>query len=150
MTRGTLSAVIVAAAAAAAALALAVPRPDGAGHCSTAGDCARCHRDSPPSTHTPAFVARTHGPAALLNRASCVGCHKEESCDRCHQTAKPPWHTGGFRAPARGRDEREEHARLAGRHREACAECHTTRFALQCSSCHRPDEDWMTRPGRGR
>ncbi|KAF0240434.1 MAG: hypothetical protein FD180_4936 [Planctomycetota bacterium] len=118
---------------------------DGAsgGGCAQSGDCARCHKGSPPSTHTPGYVAEGHGPAALLNRASCLGCHKRESCDECHLKERPKWHTSGFRAPGRGREEREEHVRVAAAHRQACGECHAVRFASQCAECHRPDEAWL-------
>ncbi|MEK7468680.1 MAG: hypothetical protein AAB074_14815 [Planctomycetota bacterium] len=111
--------------------------------CAKAGDCASCHKGSPPTTHTPAFVEEGHGPAALQNQASCLGCHKRESCDECHAKERPKWHTSGFRAPGRGREEREEHIRISAAHRESCGECHARRFASQCAECHRPDEAWL-------
>ncbi len=131
---------VVVALAAAAWLAL-----EGAsGHpCAKSGDCASCHRGSPPSTHTPQFVAESHGPAALRNRDACLGCHKREGCDDCHGKERPKWHTSGFRAPGRGREERDEHIRVSTAHREACGECHAPKFALQCAECHRPDEAWL-------
>ena len=115
--------------------------------CAKSGDCASCHKGSPPSTHSPLFVAEGHGPAALLNRAACTGCHKPASCDECHDKARPKWHSSGFRAPGRGREERDEHVRLAAEHRQACEECHRRRFASQCAECHRPDEAWLQVPG---
>ena len=104
-------------------------------------NCATCHNDSPPRTHSLEFIEAGHGPVALINRQQCVACHKQSSCDDCHQKTQPAWHTENFRRPACGWRQRDEHALVATGHRNSCSECHAKRFQDQCASCHRPDEE---------
>ncbi len=108
--------------------------------CMRQSNCTNCHEDRVPRSHTPEFVARTHGQVAIVDRVTCDGCHERKSCDDCHQKNPPPWHTDAFRNPGRGSGEREEHTRVGKEHRASCMECHTPRFRKQCSECHRPDE----------
>ena len=110
-------------------------------------DCSSCHAGSAPRTHTRVFVEREHGPAALVNRQECLGCHERtaESCDPCHREQPPDWHTDDFRNPALGSLEMREHIRVARNHREACSECHAATYMTRCVDCHRPEEGWLGR-----
>jgi hypothetical protein len=109
--------------------------------CGQDNNCAACHKDSAPRTHTAEFIEAGHGPTAHLNRQQCIGCHQQDSCNDCHLKTPPAWHTEAFRRPACGWRQRDEHALIATSHRTTCSECHLQRFQDQCASCHRPDEE---------
>ena len=115
--------------------------PIGKSACSEGNNCATCHENSAPRTHTVDFIETGHGPVARLDRQQCMGCHQQDSCTNCHLETPPVWHTEAFRHPARGWRERDEHALVATGHRDKCSECHVQRFQTQCGSCHRPDEE---------
>jgi hypothetical protein len=109
--------------------------------CGQGANCAKCHENSAPRTHTAEFIEAGHGPAAQLDRQHCLGCHLQNSCDDCHLKTPPAWHTEAFRQPACGWRQRDEHALIATSRRTTCSECHAQRFQDQCASCHRPDEE---------
>ncbi|HJN64930.1 MAG: hypothetical protein QF408_08755 [Pirellulales bacterium] len=115
--------------------------PIGKASCGEGNNCATCHKNSAPRTHSAEFIEAGHGPAAHLNRQQCLDCHQQESCQDCHLKTPPSWHTEAFRQPACGWRQRDEHALIATSHRAACSECHAQRFQEQCASCHRPDEE---------
>ncbi|MBI4602157.1 MAG: hypothetical protein HY721_09375 [Planctomycetes bacterium] len=142
-----IASLVVAAAAVAALVRLSAP---GSAACAKSGDCARCHRGSAPATHTPAYVRCGHGPPAVADRGSCLGCHEEKECGDCHLKEKPEWHTEALRKPDLDRAAREEHISRAAEHRGACAECHASRFHDQCAMCHRFDEGWLSAAGAKR
>ena len=108
--------------------------------CGQENNCAVCHQNSAPRTHTTEFIETGHGPAAYLHREQCIGCHQKNSCDDCHLKTPPAWHTEAFCHPAGGPRQRDEHSLIATGHRNACTECHAQNFQNQCASCHRPDE----------
>jgi hypothetical protein len=111
-------------------------------------DCSTCHARSALQTHTRDFIEKEHGPIALADRTSCLGCHEdtEDDCDDCHLSQAPDWHTNDFQNPVLGTVETREHIRIANIHRDTCAECHNTTYMTRCVECHRPEEDWL---GRG-
>jgi hypothetical protein len=113
----------------------------GQGNSDRHNNCAACHKNSAPRTHTSEFIKAGHGPVAEFNRQQCSGCHQQDSCNECHLKTPPVRHSEAFRHPACGSRQRDEHALIATSHRNTCSECHAQRFQDQCASCHRPDEE---------
>jgi len=103
-------------------------------------DCSSCHEGSVQQTHVSEFLLESHGPAARIDRESCMGCHEREGCDECHLREAPLWHTEEFRNPGRGAKERGIHSSEAMSRRSDCLECHATRLFVQCGECHDPLE----------
>jgi hypothetical protein len=59
--------------------------------------CIRCHQDTQPRNHTPAWVKRGHGLEARWNRDNCITCHKNDFCEECHTSSQPSYHTSYFK-----------------------------------------------------
>ncbi len=105
--------------------------------CQREGPCGDCHERSLPTNHVRAFVTAEHGPAALLNREQCHGCHDETTCATCHLQRTPAWHGEAMGRPGRDADARARHIREAtSRGSRTCLECHDARFRTQCATCH--------------
>ena len=88
--------------------------------------CIQCHQDTPPRSHTPAWVKRSHGLQARWSRESCMACHREDSCVACHQTTPPASHRPGFGSTASGAQ--------GGQH---CLSCHYPLEDTSCFTCHK-------------
>jgi hypothetical protein len=88
--------------------------------------CIQCHQDTPPRSHTPAWVKRSHGLEARFSRESCAACHREDSCTACHQTTPPSSHRPGWNGTAAG-----------GQGGQHCLSCHYPVSDTSCFTCHK-------------
>ena len=99
--------------------------------CHIENDCADCHSERMPLSHTPRFNRSTHGRMATRDRESCATCHLSEFCEDCH-SQPPPDHTPAFIGDLTlGVAGHKQAALLRGR---ACLVCHG--FEDACASCH--------------
>jgi hypothetical protein len=89
--------------------------------CHTESQCAACHLETPPRSHTNFWRQRGHGVAVRVDREECRTCHQVDFCDRCHRETAPRNHTGSFASAL------ETH----------CLTCHTPLRNEACYVCHK-------------
>jgi hypothetical protein len=95
------------------------------GRCHGAPTCDRCHRTSPPRSHTAAWRLRGHGVAAAFDSEGCRTCHLTGTCVECHRTTRPLNHRGAWSTL---------HGYAAGTFADNnCYVCHSRG---ECQGCH--------------